>query len=82
MVSASNLQAVDLGFISKVGSYQETSKNSIQSFPTWRSAEKRECGKQLGKLACCALGKTLTFTPPSLCGREKARPSSLPVLAD
>ena len=32
---------VDLGFIFPVESYQQNIKNGIQSFPTWRPAQKR-----------------------------------------
>ena len=57
VVEASALQSVDLGFISLVDSYQNTLKNGIDSFPAWHSAQNGQCGKQAGKLACCALGR-------------------------
>ena len=57
MVTASASQSVDLGFISQVESYQKTLKNGICSFPAWRSAQKRLCGEQAGKFACCVLGQ-------------------------
>ena len=57
MVRASASQSVDLGFISKVESYQKSLKNGIHSFPAWRSAHKGYCGEQAGKLACCVLGQ-------------------------
>ena len=38
VVRASTSQTVDLGFIPLVESYQKSKKNSIHSFPAWRSA--------------------------------------------
>ena len=40
VVRASASQSLDLGFISKVESYQKTLKNGFHSFPAWRSAHK------------------------------------------
>ena len=57
VVRASASQSVDLGFIPLVESYQKTLKNSIYSFPAWRSAFMGGCGEQAGKLACCDLGQ-------------------------
>ena len=34
-------QSVNLGFISKVESYQTTLKKGIHSFPAWHSAQKK-----------------------------------------
>ena len=42
VAKASASQSVDLGFIFQVESFQKTLKNSIHSFPTWRSAKKRD----------------------------------------
>ena len=67
MARASALQLVDLEFISQGESYQKTLKNGIQGLPAWHSAQKVQCGEQAGKLACCALGKTLNEMSPSLC---------------
>ena len=57
VVWASALQSVDLGFISLVELYQQALKNSIYSFPAWRSAFIRGCGEQAGKFAYCILGQ-------------------------
>ena len=57
MVKVSASQPVDLGFISQVKLYHKTSKNSIQSFPALRSAQKEQCGEQACKLACCVLSR-------------------------
>ena len=57
VVGACASQSVDLGFISQVESYQKTTKNSIHSFPAWRSAQKVPRGEQAGKFACCVLGQ-------------------------
>ena len=57
VVRASASQSVDLGFIPLVESYQQTLKNGIYSFPTWRSAFMGGCGEQAGKFACCVLGQ-------------------------
>ena len=57
MVRASALQSVDLLLNPRVESYQKTLKVGIHSFPAWRSALRRGCGKQAGKFACCVLGQ-------------------------
>ena len=44
-------------------------KNGIHSFLASPSAHKEWQREQIGKLDCCALGKTLNGMPPSLCGR-------------
>ena len=49
VVRAFATQSVDPGFNPLVESYQKTLKNSIHSFPAWRSAF-RGCGEQAGKL--------------------------------
>ena len=57
VVRASASQSVDLGLIPLFESYQKTLKNSIHSFPAWRSAFRGGCGEQAGKFACCVLGQ-------------------------
>ena len=52
VVRASASQSVDLGFIPLVESYHKTSKNSIHSFPAWRSAFGGGCREEAGKFAC------------------------------
>ena len=56
-VRASASQSVDLGYNPLVESYQKTLKNSICSFPAWRSAFRGGCGEQAGKFDCCVLGQ-------------------------
>ena len=57
VIRASASKSVDLGFISRVWSYQKTLKNDIYSFPAWRSAFRGGYGEQAGKFACCVLGQ-------------------------
>ena len=73
VVRAFALQSVALRFNPLVESYQRTLKNGIHSFPAWRTAFKRGCREQAGKLAVVSLGKALNGTPPSLCGRQVAQ---------
>ena len=80
MVGASASQPVDLGLIFQVESYQKTLKNGIHSFPAWRSANRDSVENKPANLLVVSLGKTLNGMPPSLCGRQMVRPSSLPVV--
>ena len=80
MARASASQSVDLGFISQVESYQKTLKNGIRSFPAWRSENRDSVENKLASLLVASLGKALNGTPPSLCDRQLAGPSSLPVV--
>ena len=57
MVKASASQSVDLGFIFDVKLCQKTLKNSVHSFPAWRSAFMGGCGEQVGKFTCCVFGQ-------------------------
>ena len=57
MVKAFASQSVDLGFVSQVELHQRTLNDGIHIIPAWRSAQKRQCGEQAGKLACCDLGQ-------------------------
>ena len=80
MVRASALQSVDLGFISRVESYQKTFKNGIHSFPSWRSANGDSVDNKTASLLVVSLGKALNGMPPPMCCRQVVGPSSLPVL--
>ena len=79
MVRTSASQSVDLGFISQVDSCQKTSKNSIPSFPAWRSGNRDRVKSKPASLLVVFLGKALNGMPRSLCGRQEVGPSSLPV---
>ena len=68
VVRVSTLQAVDLGFILLVESYQKTLRNGIHSFFAWHLAFRGGCGEQPGKFAGCVLGQ-VNGTPPNLMGR-------------
>ena len=46
-----------MGFIFLVESNQKIFKNSVHSFPAWRSVFRRGCGGQAGKFVCCVLGQ-------------------------
>ena len=65
MVKASSSQSVDIEFVPLIESYQKTLKNSIHSFPAWRSAFREVCGEQAGKLACCVLGQSTKRDAPA-----------------
>ena len=80
VVRASASQSVDLGFISQVESHQKTLKNGIHSFPAWRSAHKDSVENKPASFLVVSLGKALNGMPPSLCGRQMVRPSSLPAV--
>ena len=80
VVRASASQSVDLEFISQVESYQKTLKDGIHSFPAWRSAHRNSVENKPASLLVVSLGKALNGMPPSLCGRQMAEPSSLPVV--
>ena len=77
----SALLLVDMGFISLVESCQKTLKSSIHSFPAWRSAQKNSVENKPASSLAVSLGKTLNGISPSLCDRQVAGPSSLPVVA-
>ena len=53
-------------------------KKCIHSFPAWRSANRDSVENKPASLPLMSLGKTLNRMPPSLCGRQVVRPSSLP----
>ena len=55
-------------------------KNNIHSFPVWLSANRGSVENKPASLLLVSLGKTLYGIPPSLCGRQMVRPSSLPVV--
>ena len=80
MVRASASQSVDLGFISQVESYQKILKNGIHSFPAWRSKHRDSVENKPASLLVVSSGKALNGTPPFLCGKQLAGPSSLPVV--
>ena len=80
MVRASASQSVDLGFISKVESYQKTLKNFIHSLPAWNSENRDSMENKPVSLLVVSLSKALNGMPPSLCGRHVVGPSSLPVV--
>ena len=77
-MSASRL--VDLEFISQVESYQKTLKNGIYSFSAQRSAQRHSLKDKPASFLVVSLGKALIGMSPSLCGRQMAGPSSLPVV--
>ena len=66
MVRPSASQSVDLGFISRVESYQKTLKNGIHSFPAWRSSNRDSVEKKPASLFATCLGKALNEMPLSL----------------
>ena len=53
--NASASGSVDLGFDSESGQTNDL-KIGIHSFPARLSAFKRQCGEQVGKFTCCAVG--------------------------
>ena len=80
MVRASSTQSVDLGFISQVESYQKTLKIGVHNFPAWRSAHEDSVENEPASMLVVSLGKALNGMPPSLCRRQVAGPSSLPIV--
>ena len=80
VVRASASQSVDMRLIPQVESYQKTIKNGIHSLPAWRSAYRDSVENKPARLLVVSLGKTLNGMPPCSCGRQVARPSSLPVV--
>ena len=59
MGRASTSQSVDLGFVSRVESYQNTLKNGIRSFHAWRSAYRDGVENNSASLLVVSLSKTL-----------------------
>ena len=80
VVRASASQSVDLGFISLVESYQKTLKMVFTASLLGAQHIRDSVENKPASLLVVSLGKALNGMPPSSCGRQIVRPSSLPVV--
>ena len=81
MIRVSASQSVDLGFISQVESHQKTFKKMVFTASLLGALHNRDSVENKpASLLVVSLGKTLSRTPPSSCGRQVVGPSSLPVV--
>ena len=74
------LQSVDLGFASQVESCHKTLKMVFTASLLGAQRKRDSVENEPESLLVVPLGKTHNGMPPSLCGRQMAGPSGLPVV--